>query len=229
MQTADFSVTGFRWDNRAKRYRWSTGAGQNQFAAKRTVLEYSRREIVRQSESLVGLADRLDGGDIDLEGFQRQAAETLKRIHVLQAVIAANGSENLFANDYLRIGRELKLQFTSGRSLLGEPFGLKSLAADVATGKVSSAKLKSRLKQYAASGKKTYWQTLAAKNDGKFGFRRLGANHVHCPDCIEYAAMAPKPIGEVILPGHLCSCLNQCRCVVVLSDSMAQAIRRKGG
>lgn len=227
-QTIDFAtIRDFTFDRRSGRYKWTSGAGKNQFASKTAVLNRTRSLIVDRSNELVGLADRLASGERSLLEFQRDAAEILRDLHVLQAGISV-GFENLFANDYARIGRELRQQYTIGRGENGDRFGVKWLADDIAKGKVSEAQLKARLKAFAASSKKSYWQALQAKNEGRFGFRVLAGSDRSCPDCVAYAAEGIKPVSELKLPAHNCQCRNNCRCTLSIYKTLKQAIESKG-
>lgn len=227
-ESIDFAtIKDFTYDRRTKRYRWASGASKNQFASKTAVLNRTRSLIVDRSNELVGLADDLSSGSRSLLEFQRKAAEILRDLHVLQAGISV-GFENLFANDYARIGRELRSQYHTGKGENGDRYGLRFLAQDILDGKVSEAQLKARLKAFAASSKKSYWQALQAKNEGKFGFRVLGSAHKHCSDCIAYASEPPKSIADVVLPCHRCQCLNQCVCQLRVFKTLKEAIEAKG-
>lgn len=220
------AIADFRYDPASKRYRWREGAGKNQFAPKAAVLERTRAYVVSQSNELVRLADRLDAGDITLGQFQRDAALALKQIHVSQAFLAAGGHENLNDADWLSVGRTLKKHYYDGKE--GDrKFGIKWLAQDIKDGKVSLAQLRNRLKQFAASGKETYWRISAEKSGKPYAMRLLG-DAEHCEQCPKYAALPPQSIADVVLPTQKCDCRSNCKCQLVflsLEEAVAAGMK----
>lgn len=221
--------TDFRFDRRAQRYRIASGAGKGQFIGKAAYLSSVKAGIVARSQDLVSLADDLADGQIDLAKFQTQAADLIKKIHVGQTILAADGHENVTAEDWLTVGRELKRQFLGGVDpRTDDRFGLKYLIQDIQTGTVSRARLKQRLRLYAQSGKKTYWGVRRSKSGDRFGYRVLGAAE-HCPECLAYAAEPPKPVESLVLPTERCRCMNQCKCSIRFFKTLEGAIAAKAG
>lgn len=215
MQTADFAVEGFRWNG--SRYQWTDGAGKGQFASRTAILNYSKAAIVRHSNELIGLADKLESKQINLADFQREAAEKLKKIHIHQAIQAARGSENLFANDYLIVARQLRKQYYAGvDEITGKRYGIQHLAAQIANGEVSLAQLKARLKLYAQSGKSTYWEIdrWKKRQSGITEGKRILMAGENCPECIAFSQIGWTSIESIVMPTQRCSCKNSCRCRV---------------
>ena len=219
----DGVIPNVNFDSRVKRYRYiDTG----QFLSKEAALSITKRFIEREKNNLIGLADRLESGEIDLVQFQIKATEHLKHIHVSQAVLGADGSHHLTSNDFLWIGRNLKKQYYSGIGEDGKRYGIKNLSIEIDNGTVSPARLRQRLAMYADSGQAAYWQMKRTRaTDKPYEVRVLNPFAKHCASCLRYAADGPRPIGEHPLPGTFCECLNSCKCNL-LQISLEEAIVR---
>ena len=219
----DGVIPNVNFDSRVKRYRYiDTG----QFLSKEAALSITKRFIEREKNNLIGLADRLESGEIDLVQFQIKATEHLKHIHVSQAVLGADGSHHLTSNDFLWIGRNLKKQYYSGIGEDGKRYGIKNLSIEIDNGTVSPARLRQRLAMYADSGQAAYWQMKRTRaTDTPYEVRVLDPGARHCDNCIEYAARGPQPIGELPLPSVACACKTRCRCSL-LQISFEEAVVR---
>ena len=213
----------YTFDAKSKRYRYKdTG----KFLSKEAALNITRRFIEREKNNLIGLADRLESGEIDLVQFQIKATEHLKHIHVSQAVLGADGSHHLTSNDFLWIGRNLKKQYYSGIGEDGKRYGIKHFAMEINAGTVTPAKLRQRLAMYADSGQAAYWQMKRTRaTDTPYEVRVLDPGARHCDNCIEYAARGPQPIGELPLPSVACACRTRCRCSLI-QISFEEAVLR---
>jgi hypothetical protein len=213
----------FTYDVRLRRYRVSTGVGAGQFISKQAFIASTQRYLDAQQNLLISLADDLGDGRLQLKDFQRRAAEILREIHTSQAILGANGIENLNSSDWLRVGRQLKRQYYAGIDTeSGRRFGLKYLAQDIANGRLSLAEIRNRLSLYAESGKLTYYETEGAKNEKPLVKRVLGAAE-HCQECLDYASMGIRPKGELPYPTERCSCKMRCKCSM-LYLSLEEAI-----
>jgi hypothetical protein len=205
----------FKYDPRVNRYRVVTGAGKGSFISKEAFLNSTERYIKEQNSKLVDLATQLENNKISILELQLDAAKILKEIHISQAILGANGVENMDASKWAMVGRELKRQYYQGFDLsTGRRFGLQHLAREYREGKVSVEQLKNRLRLYAQSGKKSFWDQARLRNKNfQYAFRTL-ANCIHCDDCVRYAKMGVQPIEVLPLPTQNCKCRNNCKCTI---------------
>lgn len=220
------NINGIEYDPKSKRYRIVSGSGgKGQFISKAAFLNQAKKRVVSESQALVDLAAKVADKSLSLRDFQLQAAKHLKSIHVTQAILGKNGVENIKAEDWLKVGRELKRQYYSGIDpITGKRFGLKHLVADIKAGKVSQAQLKARLKLYAQSGKTSYW-TAKVDHEGGYGFRELGKrDRNNCPECVELASRGAMAASALVLPGQQCRCRSNCRCRLKLYATLEEAI-----
>jgi hypothetical protein len=200
----------YRWDVKLGRYRY-TNTGK--LAPRSAVLALTDRFITQQKAELQSLGERLSAGAIDLGKFQQQAGEILRSIHSGSAILGKGGIDKMTQPDWDKAIAILKQQLYKGRDrVTGKPYGIKHLAEEWRSGTVSPAQLQMRLGLYAQSGKLTYWEMLKRSSSG-LAIRVLGAAE-HCPECLEYAALPPQPIAQVVVPGVACSCRVNCRCAI---------------
>ncbi len=202
------------FDVRSRRWRYRDSKAFAPMAAVRT---QAQRYATREKQVLRRIGQDYSEGKIDLETFQRQAAQTVKHIHLADMVRALNKQEQLTPDKFLLVARNLKQQYHSGKDpLTGDRFGLKYLAQDMAAGKVSPAQLLNRLSMFGESGKVTFWgtKTALATGDGKSEAMRVLGAAEHCQHCPVYAALGWVPLSELILPTQRCECRTNCKCSV---------------
>lgn len=199
------------FDSATRRYRF---ADTRRFVSREAVLTLQKKYLAEQKEKLVTFAEDARQGKI---GTYKDLAETLKRIHVSEAIIAVGGVDKLTPSDLGTIGNILKDQYYRGKSkITGERYGLKYLLQEAP--EQSLAQVQNRLRNYAKSGKFTA-DALIYKRDilaGANQMRRLlGVTEDHCEECIQYAAQNWVAINTLPLPGQECSCFTNCKCSVI--------------
>jgi hypothetical protein len=205
----------FTFDPRTGRFRIATGAGKGGFISRAAVLNQERLYLDRQKVELGKLGDRLSNGTITLPDFQREAGNTLRRIHIASAVLGKGGKDKMVQGDWDKVQETIKRQLYKGRGEDGKPFGIKHLAAEWNAGKVSAAQLKMRLGLYAQSGVISYStaELDQAKKDGvKRGRRVLAMGGIHCQECVSYAERGYVNLSDIIPIGVACSCRGNCLC-----------------
>lgn len=200
------------YDKTVRRFRYENGS----FASREAVIYQSRKYLKNTQSEFIELGRQLYNkpGDPDIE---RQMVNKLKDIHITNGVIAAGGSDRMFANDFLTIGRVLRSQYGQSENTPSE-YGLKFLYEEVINGKVSEARLTQRLEMYAKSGKTSYFavEKDKRKQEGKTqAKRKLGSTDYHCKECKKFSSLGYVPISELVIPTQGCSCLTNCKCTVV--------------
>lgn len=219
----------FRYEPATGRYRWISGPSRGQLAPKAAVMARTGSIVAAEQQTLPRLATQLSDGSITLEQFQRQAGESLRRIHLGQAAMGRGGWEMLTSDDMRRVRRVLAEQFYSGVGEDGKRYGIRNLAEEVRSGRVSAAQLRSRMEAYAESGKVAYWGAWKAERPDVWGIRQLGITDRHCAFCLEQAAIAPRRVSEIPPPGCCPQCLTRCKCTIVVSDRRDALLSRRDG
>ena len=223
-----FDIEEFLFDRNANRYRWRSESGRGQFASKEAVFSRTRTYIEEQKTELQQIGQRLIDGQIDLTQFQQQAGQTLKNIHTSQAILGRDGLENMAANDWLRVGRELQRQYYRGFDRENDRrYGLAHLSREVANGDVSDRQLLNRLSMYGESGKVSHSEAFKAANEGKWAIRKLGATDRHCAFCLDQASEGPRRIEDVPSVGCCPQCMSRCLCQLVIVDPPERARRSR--
>lgn len=196
------------YDESTKRYRWRD---TKKFVARDVVNQLVDRRLSEEKTKLTGYASRIQRGEI---GVYSDVAKTLKNVHLLEAIKAKKGFENITNSDLGVIGNNLKKQYYLGKDeQTGKNFGIKYLIEEAPT--ISVKQLENRLRMYGESAKLTGY-TLSQSDalmSGKTAVRRiLGLTDFHCPECLSYAAMGYQPIGTLPLPKTKCTCRANCLC-----------------
>jgi|GEM_PF-1204110 len=202
--------------DRNGRLRYSSGAGRGQYAPRSATLALEARSIALAKAELQALGDRVSSGRLSLRDFQQEAGELLRQIHCSSAIVGRGGLDRMTSEDFLAIGRLLKVQYYDGKDAeTDRRFGLKHLAAELKAGTVSPTMLSYRLGLYADSGKISFYEMerRSRQDEGKTEARRLLANADRsCPECTAYARMGWGAIDQAVLPTQKCSCRVRCRC-----------------
>ena len=217
------ALLNFSYDPRTGDYRYSKGESKGQKIPKVEAMDQIQRYQHSEEARLVALADR----ELPARDFYRIAKDHLKNIYVAQFLRGVGGYEHATDGDWLKVASLLKEQYYQGKGDDGKPFGLKHLAKELQG--LSPAMVRHRLSLYARSGNHAYWlgrQRSAQRMGYSHGLRVLGRAE-HCPDCVAYAAMAPRLLHEVILPGQKCECRSNCKCSIRFL-TLEQAVRRGG-
>lgn len=204
----------YYFDIRSKRYRYRDS---KRFAPKRAMLSLTQKYRDISRNHLTQLAYDYYQGVIDLQQLQRQSAQLLKQIHLSEAILAADGVENMTSDRFLIVARQLKTQYYSGKDkLTGNSFGLKYLFHDLQSSKVSEAQLANRLRKFGLSSKITFWDIKrdVATKKGYTEARRILGKSEHCKDCPVYASRGWGSLSKLVLPATLCECGTECKCSV---------------
>lgn len=207
------------WDAKAKRYRYKGGdPGQpikGTFVKRSEVLALQRQRLQDLKDSLPSFAEKVARQQI---GVQREVADVVKQIHILEATLYKGGFDKLTERDLGIIGAELKKQYYSGRDeLSGKPYGLKQLVADAPNNTIQQ--LRNRLTMFGESGQisKNRVEIAEKKAQGLTQKYRILNPADHCSECIYYASIGVVDINDdsVPLPKTRCTCRVNCKCSIV--------------
>lgn len=207
------------YDVAAKRYRYSNPSNvpgipiSGTFVSRKEIIRLQQNYLEKVTSEFLSLSPRMLRGEI---GIYREAGDLLKKIHVSNAIIAADGIDRLSQSQLGKVGAILKKQYYSGvGELTGKKYGLKHLLKQAQNGEMSQAMLNYRLRLYAQSGAisgEVVKETAAREKGLREERRYLGATHDHCTECLEYAARGWVPIGTNPPPKVRCTCGTNCKC-----------------
>ena len=171
-----------------------------------------------QSDLMVELGGQLANGSMTLKDFQCRAGRIVADINAASFALGAGGWKNVNRQARQRLEQVIQAQLYAGHDTrTGQHYGLRLLAQDVQKGQVSEAQLKNRLRMFAQSGKRAYFEGQRFANISSstpYGYRVLG-DVEHCTQCPEYAALPPQRADQLIMPTEQCDCMNQCKCRIV--------------
>lgn len=235
MERIDAISDQFRFDPKVGRYRWRKGTpGAGQLVAQKTIETMLEKQVTRLGDDLVNTSALLSSGmsGPPLRVWQGEAGRILKKLHGSIAVLAHGGQQNMSDDDWLRVGRALRQEYTSGTYTNPETgktkrYGLKLLAQQLKAGGVSIPQLRNRLRMYANNARKTYWSGREAveKAAGKlYGYRETTPGEI-CPDCVRLAGLGVQRLEDMIMPGERSRCGPNCRCRVHYLTE-AEAVKR---
>lgn len=210
MINIDALATELKYDQQLKRYRY---IDSGKFLSREAAINLQKDYLEKQTEKLIGLAARIKANE---PGITKIVGETLKNIHVSNAIIAANGIDFLTPSDLGKVGNILKQQYNLGKDkITGDQFGIKFLLLE--SPNQSEKMIAHRLNLFAKSGaiSGNVIKETKALNVGKTREKRtLGSTDHHCAQCVEYAARGWQPIGSLPKPKTACSCRSNCLCTL---------------
>lgn len=198
------------YDRASRRYKYKDS---NSFASREAVINLQQKYLAKKEREFVQLSSRIQAGEV---GIYKELANTLKQIHISNAIIEKGGIDRLTQSDLGTIGNILKKQYYAGKDeVTGKAYGLKHLLNEAPT--LSEARLKQRLQLYVESGKLS--ASILQRNDAisqglQYAQRFLNPAE-HCEDCIYYASLGRQLISYLPLPKTRCKCRNNCKCTIV--------------
>jgi len=209
-------VADFAYNTASKRFKHSeTG----RFLSEQQAIALIDGSIIRNKENLQSLAANLSSGKIDLVDFVTQSSQSIKDLHILNAVKALDGRGDRISADQLKVITDrVKSQLSGGKNpITGDRFGVKYLVRDIVKGDLSEAQLKNRLRMYANSGDLTqkHVEASSKKEEGMTeGLRLLSPTDSHCQECVDLSGLGWVSLSALVIPGDQCSCRSNCKCAI---------------
>lgn len=189
-------------------YDKALGSYVSKWNGKQVSATYIKQHLTRYEAAvkaeLLSKTDRLLAGKIDLASWQTQMAKEIRDAWRVNAILGKGGYENMTQADWGRLGGRLRAEYAR----------LNKFAQDIKDGKLSDAQIRARITQYSQGPRVAFNDALqAAKKDAAYDLsRRYLGPAEHCEDCIAYAAMGWRPIGELPPPGIGSRCGHNCMC-----------------
>ena len=174
------------------------------------------KNLAKERNKFLSLAEDIKKGTI---GTYRDAAESLKKIHIYRVLIVNNvqKAQDLSYAELGTIGAALKKQYYQGYDPeRDKKFGLKYLFQEAPN--QSTAQIENRLRMYTEAADLTAQTIKQSRNilsGAKEMSRLLSPGHIHCIDCLRYADLGWQLIGNLPLPKEECACRANCKCEVL--------------
>lgn len=205
------------WNATARRF---TDPKTGRFLSKNQVDSILDTGISNGRNTLQNLAESLSTGKIGLDKFVIQTAQTVKELHIFNAVKSKGGRvDQLSQKEKTVLQARVKQELLGGKDpKTGDKFGLKFLVKDIMSGSVTDAQLKNRLNMYADSAGLTAEHIRKQdriENGYKEGFRQLGGTDKHCSECVTFATLGWVKLEDLVMPGSQCSCRSNCKCSII--------------
>lgn len=201
-------LPGFTFDRGLARYRdTSTGRFVSRDRGANSILRLLDQRI-RSSEQRMGdivqaIADKSMAPGMG----QMLMRDELRRLHLQNAALGAGGVDRLTFREFGRAGRALRDTYPR----------VANLAQGLADGTVSLDQAMQRLRGYAGDARKEFYRAErdALRATGKTFEQRRRLNPAeHCRDCVRFASMSWRPLGELPEPGEQSRCSSFCRCTM---------------
>lgn len=197
----------------ANQYRYSTQAhryiGQDgRFVPAKAVRSAVDNVIAGANQSIQSLSKQLQAGEITLAKWQTSMMQETKILHVANGLAALGGQKQASASDLGYMGSLVKKQYQY----------LNDFAKDIASGvQKLDGNFLARVKLYAEAGRGSYSaiEQREMKLGGKSQSKRLLGVADHCPDCVRFASMGWRPIGELPVIGQDTVCKVNCHCELI--------------
>lgn len=204
----------FLFDTRAQRYRYTTGAGKGQFLSKKAMLALTKEHLFNLEDDVITLANLLRLEKISVRSWEEQTAIAIKKAHTQQFLLGLGGVHNLTPQDKQILNQRLKRQMVFFRK-----FG-----DDLRAGKLSEKQFEHRINMYldATKGSFDKGKTHSHIHAGFTWERRIRTKNESCIECITYSQWGWQPIGTLPEPTEECSCLTNCGCFKIYSDSQTK-------
>lgn len=211
---------GIRWDDPNKRF---IDTQTNLVLSPSRVMSQLGLTIEDGHRKLERLAEAVFNNEITLESFADQMAETLRAMHLAEALKVKQGLDSLTPNNIRAVSRILRDEFTSGVGVdeRGEkhPFGIIHLVDDIRSEQVTLSRLKYRLGLYGENARKSAVATQFSDQEDEEGITEClnilnKVKTEHHPICIEASArgwMSLEAMKEYGMPARH----SKCRCTLI--------------
>lgn len=214
-----YSLSDLVYSERQRRYLYPSGRLVPESAIDRYIKAFQAvylKRVIDDTNSLVN-------GSLTAREWEEKTALNIKDAHVALMRFGRGGKDKTYAMQYLDVANELRQnQYPAFRNLV----------QDLRDGKLSRKMLDYRLSRFVQSSRVSYEtgrRSYAIYDDkNTHALRRLDAQAKHCEDCVRYAAMGIRPIGQLPVPGQACKCAQACRCSIYYGSEMS-LIEMKNG
>jgi hypothetical protein len=198
-------LRGYSFSRPAARYRdHATG----RFVARTRITTLLEQQVDSATRRMGDIVQGLANGEIAPGTAQLLLRDEVRRLSLSNTALGKGGFDRLTAQDYGRVGRQLRDTYQRTASLV----------RDVQSGRVSLSQALNRVEGYALDARRHFFaaerETLRASGR-RYEERRTLHARESCRSCIGYAAMGWVPAFTLPLPGEgNTECRSYCRCTI---------------
>jgi hypothetical protein len=202
-------LPGFSFDTRASRYRnLSTGRFVPRDRGPNAITRLLEQSVNSAEQRMGNIVQGLAAGEIAPGPAQLMLRDEVRRLSLQNAALGKGGFDRLTAQDYGRVGRQLRDTYQRTANLV----------RDVQAGTVTLPQAMNRIEGYALDARRQFFiaERDAARASGRqFEERRTLHARESCIDCVGYARMGWQPADTLPLPGEGGTrCGSYCRCTI---------------
>lgn len=214
-----YNLSDLVYSERQRRYLYPSGRLVPESQIERYIKAFHAgylKRVIDDTNSLVS-------GSLTAREWEERTALNVKSAHVALMRFGRGGSDKTYAMQYLDVANELRQnQYPA----------LRNLVSDLREGRLSRKMLDYRLSRFVQSSRVSYEmgrRSYAIYDDKEtHALRKLDEQAKHCEDCLKYARMGIRPIGQLPVPGQACKCAQACRCSIYYG-SMTRLIELQNG
>lgn len=198
-------LRGYTYSRSVGRYR-DTATGR--FVGRARILTLLESQVDRAEARLANIVQGLANGELAPGYAQTMMRDELRRLNLQNAALGKGGMDRLTAQDYGRVGRQLRDSYQR----------MTNLVRDVQSGQANLSQAMNRLSGYVLEARHQFFaaeREAARQTDRRFEERRILNAKESCVDCIGYARLGWQPLGTLPLPGTGGTrCGKYCRCTL---------------
>ena len=189
--------------------------------------EYLESQQQALERELQAISEQLIQRQINLDEYERLAAELVSAAMLVALLAAFGGTENLRRSPY---GREYIRQVS--RAIRGEVRAIIATGNKIESGDLTIAQFLATRSRRAMAFVSTFrtaqiFKNIAENNHNE-GIRRLTSVEP-CPDCPGYQQLSWVPIEDIVPVATYCVCKGNCKCEVITRFNPDRALAQLTG
>lgn len=210
-------LPGYVFDARSARFR-NTARGQ--FVSRQRILDLLDGQIRHAEQRLGDIVTAMHEKTIAPGMGEMLMRDELRRLNLQNIALGKGGFDRLDFRDYGRAGRQLRDTYQR----------VSNLARDIDAGRVSLPQALNRVAGYVGEARRNFFDTEreALRATGRVFEERRRLNPAeHCRDCVRWASMSWRPMGELPPPGQDSQCGSHCRCSMERREVTPEMMRER--
>lgn len=210
-------LPGFTYDRASARFR-DTARGQ--FVSRTRIMFLLEAQVNSTEQRLGEIVTAMHEGAMSSGYGQMLMRDELRRLNLTNAALGKGGFDRLDFRDYGRAGRQLRDTYER----------ISNLARDMEAGRVTLPQALNRVRGYVGEARRNFFASErdAMRATGRaFEERRRLNPAEHCKDCVRYASMSWRQMGELPVPGEGSVCGPRCRCTMERREVTPEMMRER--
>ena len=202
------------------RYAWNDQAGRyvdqrsGRFVSRAAVRDDLDRVLDGITTKMGGVSRSLLDGEINLDRWQLEMMDLVKRAHLVSAASQRGGWAQMTQADFGRVGQIVRREYGY----------LRNFANQIASGKQPlDGNIARRSKMYGQQARNTFYafQRNEMERRGYDEERSILNPADHCSECVDEESKGFQPIGSMVPIGRR-ECRSNCKCSVEYRNSTTE-------